>query len=195
MPYRVCPYLPGEICCRLSPRKVFVMPPDQSLLAPHAPRPLWCRGAWLLCWTLLLAAPPALGQMVYVTDRIVANLYPIPVAGSRPVDRLPTGTPLEQLEKRGEFVRVRSREGTEGWMLRRHLMVDEPAQVLLLRLSEENRRLRTEVADQRREEPLQPARYTGWGALLTVTGLVVGFFLGMRYLDWRFRTRHGGMRV
>lgn len=173
-------------------------------------RSLPCRKGWihyrigaalLLC--LLLPFQSTVAETLYVTDRLAADLYPAPRAAGKPVQHLPTGTALQVLTRQGAFIRIRAPDGNEGWIHQRQLQEDMPAQVLLLSLAQQHERTvkeldvtRRQLAEQTRaaQQNHQVSR-SWWMFFAVLVSLVTGFILGIMWLDWRIRERHGGFRL
>lgn len=155
----------------------------------------------LLGW--LWAGYAQAAELMYVTDRLAAAMYPAPRAAGKPMDYLPTGTALRVLTEQRDFVRVRTQEGVEGWIQRQQLQEDVPAQVLLLSLAQQHERttqeldrLRQQLADQNQLIKQQQRTARPWWVLLLVgVALCCGFIFGTLWLDWRLRERHGGFRL
>lgn len=166
---------------------------------------VWTRyqmGAALL-FCLLWPFQPVAADTLYVTDRLAAELYPAPRAAGKPIQLLPTGTTLQVLTHQGDFVRVRTADGDEGWIARQQLQEDMPAQVLLLSLAQQHERTtreldltRRQLAEQTRaaQQNHQVSR-SWWMFFAVLVSLVTGFILGIMWLDWRIRERHGGFRL
>ncbi|PKM46440.1 MAG: hypothetical protein CVV05_01825 [Gammaproteobacteria bacterium HGW-Gammaproteobacteria-1] len=159
--------------------------------------------AALLLLCLLLPLPMVAAQTLYVTDRLAAELYPAPRAAGKPIRLLPTGTSLQVLARQGDFVRVRGSDGNTGWIHVRHLQEDMPAQVLLMSLAQQHERTareldlaRRQLAEQTRaaQQNHQVSR-SWWMFFAVLVSLVAGFILGIMWLDWRIRERHGGFRL
>lgn len=114
----------------------------------------------LLCAALGVSAPLA-AQTRYVSDELVINFRSLPSNEGRILKSLTSGTRLEVLEMQeaGEWARVRTRDGSEGWV-RQQYLVDQP--VAADRLEAANReveRLTRTVADLReRLATVQSAR-------------------------------------
>ena len=102
------------------------------------------RAAALAGAALLAAAAVAAAEKAYVTDRVFLGLYAEPGVG-RPFRSLETGTPLEVLERRGRWVRVRTPKGEEGWVRAAYLMPQPPARVTMPALKAEHERLKAEL--------------------------------------------------
>lgn len=160
-------------------------------------------GATALLLCLLLPLHSAAADTLYVTDRLAAELYPAPRAAGKPLRLLPTGTTLHALTRQGDFVRVRTPDGNEGWIQQQQLQEDMPAQVLLLSLAQQHERTakelditRRQLAEQTRaaQQNHQVSR-SWWMFFAVLVSLVTGFILGIMWLDWRIRERHGGFRL
>jgi len=78
-----------------------------------------------LCW--LCGA-----QAAHITDKLLAGLYEEPSSGQKPIKLLASGTPVDVLEKRGGYQRVKLADGTEGWVNGSYVTEEKPAQVKLL---------------------------------------------------------------
>ena len=174
--------------------------PNGNRLLQH---PLRGPLAILIFLLLPLVAAPATAQTLYVTDRIVADLYTQPNAVGTPAARLPTGTAVQLLARRNGFVRVRTPENHEGWVSSRLLQAEVPAQVALMVLGEQQQYATTELERARR----QLAQYRNaagnarqvssswWMFAALLAALLAGFVIGVVWLDGRRRGRHGGFRV
>lgn len=86
------------------------------------------RSPRLAVWPLLgaLLAAPAARAAVYVTDQLEITLRSGPTLENRIIKMLGTGTPLEELEEREGWTRVRTAGGEEGWVLSRYLTGEAP---------------------------------------------------------------------
>jgi SH3 domain protein len=100
----------------------------------------------VLC--LVLAPLAARAETVYVSDRLVVALRAAAADTAAVVKALEVGTPLEVLERAGNFARVRDRQGTEGWAETRHLAAEPPARAQLARVNEELARLRAQLGER-----------------------------------------------
>lgn len=97
------------------------------------------RALWLILLLGLVGAGDAQGARI--TDKLLAGLYPNPDSSERPIRVVPSDTPLERLEKQGEFTRVRLGDGSEGWVESRFITDEKPARIMLLELQAKNSRL------------------------------------------------------
>jgi SH3 domain protein len=87
-------------------------------------------------WILLLAmlwgtVPPALAETRYVSDVLVINLRDAPSSRGTTVALLRTGEGFEVLGANGDFLRVRTPAGDEGWVSQQYTTAETPkAQVI-----------------------------------------------------------------
>ncbi len=115
----------------------------------------------LAALVLLTSSPVSRAETVYVSDDLIINFRSLPSNQGRIVKLLPSGTPLDVIERQqnGEWARVRTRGGDEGWVLQQYVQ-DQP--VAADRLKEANReveRLTSAVADlKERLNTVQSAR-------------------------------------
>ncbi len=150
----------------------------------------------IVFFLLLPLAPVQAADSRFVTDTILVELRERPSAQSNVAGVAPTGTPVKVLEGYGIYSKVTLPDGRQGWVESRLLSEREPAQVTLLRVMDEYERLN--AANQRLEaqvERSRPGTFMVWSAIGLSVGLFCGFILGTFWLEHRFRTRHGGMRI
>jgi len=95
---------------------------------------------------ILLLAPLAVAQSVWVSDEFEVMLRTGPSTGNAIERMLPSGTALQVLEVDEEtgYSRVRTEAGTEGWVLTRYLMNEPSAREQLAALT---RRLTNAAAE------------------------------------------------
>ena len=110
-------------------------------------------GGWkgLLPVLLLSAVFAGTVQGARITDKLLAGLYAEPDSTTQPLRVLPSDTPLERLEKRGDFTRVRLGDGTEGWVESRFITDEKPARIMLLELQAKNSQLQQQLRDAERQ--------------------------------------------
>jgi SH3 domain protein len=87
----------------------------------------------LLCMGNLLAA-----EFSYVTDELLLGLYTGDTASGKRIRSIESGTPLEIIERKQNYARVRTREGEEGWVKAGFLVKEKPAKTLVAELTREN---------------------------------------------------------
>lgn len=120
----------------------------------------------ILILVLLLTSSVAQAGKMYVTDRIVLDLYEADSAVSPVLKQLPTGTPMSVLETNGPYTKVRLKDGTTGWVEGGFLTDEKPIQNLYTELMAEHRALKKQIAasdDQSRIRDLEAAaKDAGW---------------------------------
>jgi SH3 domain protein len=142
-------------------------------MSAHSTGPILC--AALLTALLLGQSLPVAAATRYVSDELIINFRALPSNQGRIIELLPSGTRLEVLEQQqeGEFSRVRTSKGTEGWVLTQYL-VDQP--VAATRLETANRevaRLSRSVTElQQRLETVLAERGEAQQSESTLTGQV-----------------------
>lgn len=70
----------------------------------------------------------------HITDKLLAGFYKAPDKSSQPIKALPSGTPLEVLEEKDGYSKIRLGDSSEGWVENQYITQDKPARVMLLEL-------------------------------------------------------------
>lgn len=115
-----------------------------------------CAAVMLLC-----TGTPARAETAWVVDELIINFRTLPSSNGRIAKLLPSGTPLEIVERQpdGEYVKVRTRGGDEGWVLAQYLQDQPIAAVRLEAANREVEQLTRTVTDLRqRLENVQSER-------------------------------------
>lgn len=163
-------------------------------------RDLW----WLV--VLCLGMAPAHAETVYVTDKLQVGLRAArDGAVVKPVE---TGAVLEVLERDERFVRVRDRQGSEGWLETRHVSAEVPARLQLVKLQDELTKARAQLAEVQAQPKnaaasVSPAPAAAesdteyeldylWLAVAFAM-LIAGFIAGIVWYRESIRRRMGGM--
>lgn len=105
-----------------------------AALPAHPPRHRTRLPILLALICALLAAAPAAAQTRYVTDQLEITLRAGAGTDYRILAMLPSGEPLQVLERAGDWTRVRAGEAGQGWVLSRYLADTPPARAELARL-------------------------------------------------------------
>lgn len=95
---------------------------------------------FLIILVFLALSTSLLADTMYVIDKLVLGMHESQSPDSDLVKALPTGTPLEVLERDGKFAKVRAPDGSSGWVDAGYLMKDKPAQLVILELEDKFRR-------------------------------------------------------
>ncbi len=105
-------------------------------------------------WRLLAFPPLLLGltlpaHAAFITDRIEAPLYAEKHRQGEVLKKLPSGTEVDILMKDGELARIRTREGTTGWVEFKLISAEKPLGLEYLELRSRYEALREELAAAR----------------------------------------------
>jgi len=90
---------------------------------------------------LLLVLWPIIGYSAHITDKLLANMYATPSNLEQPIQQLPSGMPVELVDEKDGFVKIRLVNGKTGWVEKRVLSEDKPVKVKLLTLQGKYREL------------------------------------------------------
>ena len=81
----------------------------------------------------------------HITDKLLAGMYSTPDNSQQPVQLLPSGTPVELINEKNGFVQVQLVDGKTGWVEKRFLSEEKPANVRLLALQSKYRQLQEKL--------------------------------------------------
>lgn len=109
-----------------------------------------------ILFVLLLVIGSA--QAAHITDKLLVGLYDKPDSSTKPIKVLPSGTPLEILEQKDTFSRVRLGDGMEGWVKSVYISKEKPARAMLLELQAKLGTLQNKL--QQAEKELKTAQAT-----------------------------------
>jgi SH3 domain protein len=104
-----------------------------------------------LILSLLIGLLISTAQAARITDKLLAGLYDEPDSTTAPIRVVPSDTPLERLDKQGDFTKVRLGDGTEGWVESRFITDEKPARIMLLELQVKNSELQQKLRDANKE--------------------------------------------
>ena len=96
----------------------------------------------LLVLVMLL---PLMSEAAHITDKLLAGMYASPNSAEQPIQLLPSGTPLELLGEKEGFVKIQLVDGKVGWVEKRFLSEEKPANVRLLALQSKHRNLQNKL--------------------------------------------------
>ncbi len=102
---------------------------------------------FLLFGVYLLAVVPALADTRYVSDQISITFRRGPGTQYRILRSLTTGTALEVLEEHGDYLKVRTRDGLEGYVLKQYISAQIPRALVIARLERELTQIRERQAE------------------------------------------------
>jgi len=96
--------------------------------------------------SLFFYLPVVQAKTFYVTDKVLVGVYEQATTESTLIKALPTGTPIEVLERVGEFAKIRSPDGTTGWVENSYLIDNKPAQLVVLDLTDQQKQLNEKLS-------------------------------------------------
>lgn len=104
--------------------------------------------AVMFCLLFLTSALllPAGAETRYVSDQLVITVREGKAAGAAIVTTLRTGAPVEVLEEDKRHLKVRSRDGAEGYVQKQYISSETPKPVIIARLEKERDRLKARLA-------------------------------------------------
>jgi SH3-like domain-containing protein len=109
----------------------------------------------LILLSCVLFGSAAIAEQMFVTDKLVLNVYAEPNQESERVATLETGDAIEVLEQAEDFLRVQLSDEREGWVDASYLTKDAPAIVRVRALEKENKTATQAVQKQHAEQRAQ----------------------------------------
>lgn len=110
---------------------------------------------------LLAAAVCSHAETAYVIDKLLVGVHKEKSIDSEIVKVLPTGTPVEVLERDGELARIKEPDGETGWVDAGYLMSEQPAALLLEDLEKKNKELAEALRQARAGTTAEPGEEPG----------------------------------
>jgi hypothetical protein len=117
---------------------------------------------------LLLAVAQGPGA-AHITDKLVVGMYPQPGTDGAPLRLLPSGTPLQVLQRKDGYSEVSLADDTRGWVASTYITEEKPAKAMLLETQAKLRQMGLELAALREKAAETPAGDGGAEAPLTAT--------------------------
>jgi uncharacterized protein YgiM (DUF1202 family) len=106
----------------------------------------------------LLTVSAALAETGYVSERLSVPLNPAPDDIGPALKRLEAGSAIEVLARSERYVRVRDKQGAEGWIDARFVTSEAPARLQVGKLQDDLGKARKDLADaQARAKQLETA--------------------------------------
>lgn len=108
---------------------------------------------WLSC-SLVIALvsmyiPSAHAETLWVTDMLQLELYANSDMSGRPIKKLRSGDALDVIERGSRYAKVRTEDGTQGWVKSLYLVDKEPARTRVNKLEDANTSLGETVTNLR----------------------------------------------
>lgn len=92
-----------------------------------------------------------MAETVYVHDYLRLGVRSNPNSSESPIAVVTTGDALTVLEREGNYIRIRTKEGEEGWVSKAYVSTEKPARLQLEQLQQEYARNETETKDLRQQ--------------------------------------------
>ncbi len=92
-----------------------------------------------------LAVPASHADTQYVTDMLVLSLREGPGNEHNTIRTLQTNAPVEVLEEQEGFLKVRTEQGEEGWVLKQYITSETPKPIIIAGLNKEIERLKARL--------------------------------------------------
>lgn len=99
----------------------------------------------LLLLLAMVASAPAWAEQRYVSDQLVITLRQGQGEKFKILKTLKSGTPLDVLDENGNYLHVRTQDGTEGYVLTQYITDETPKPIIISRLEKENSDLKTRL--------------------------------------------------
>lgn len=101
---------------------------------------------WFTFIALVQISLSVQAKTFYITDKVLVGVYEQANAESKLLSTLPSGTPLEIIERNENFVKVRSPDGTNGWIEKSYMIEHKPAQLVVLELTDKQKQSSEQLA-------------------------------------------------
>lgn len=101
---------------------------------------------WIAFFASVAASLSAQAQTYYITDKVLVGVYEEANAESSLLTTLPSGTPLEVIERKANFAKVRSPDDSNGWIDNSYLIEHKPAQLVVLELTDKQKQVNEQLA-------------------------------------------------
>jgi hypothetical protein len=103
------------------------------------------RNRWVVCAALTALLTPQVYAASYVTDRLSAPLYGANADDAPVVKQVVAGAPLTVLERSGTMFKVRTEDGSVGWMSAALIIDEKPLQTLFIELSDRHNKAQEQI--------------------------------------------------
>lgn len=95
----------------------------------------------------LLVTVEAHAETVYVSDMLRVGVRTEPGTDGAPISVVVSGMELEVLERKGNYMRIRTKSGVEGWVNSAYATKQLPSRRIAENLEEEKTELNTQIAE------------------------------------------------
>lgn len=95
----------------------------------------------LICATLTTLLASGQATAAYITDKVIAPLFEAAQGEGKPSQVLSTGMPVNILKSEGNWTKIRTADGSEGWVEQIYITEEKPARSAVIGLQGEKREL------------------------------------------------------
>lgn len=106
---------------------------------------------WIALFSLLALffTTSALAETTFITDKISVELYSSSFQRGVLVSTVKSGAIVEVLETDGDYSKIRSPDGQEGWLHNKYLSTEKPTQISYMQLMAKHKQLQDEAEQLR----------------------------------------------
>lgn len=101
----------------------------------------------LIALPLLLLSGNLLAESVYVSDTLRVGVRPEPGNDTPAVSVVVSGMELEVIERKGNYMRIKTKSGVEGWVSNNYVTKQKTGRQLAEEMEEKNNSLNAKVED------------------------------------------------
>jgi len=88
----------------------------------------------------------------YVSDQLIINMREGKGNEYKIIKMLTAGTPLEIIEESQQYLKVRTQNGQEGWVLKQYITLETPKKEIIAGLEKEIARLKTKLENYQKDK-------------------------------------------
>jgi SH3 domain protein len=100
-----------------------------------------------LFFIILIAAPAAVyADTQYVSDQLIITMRRGAGSDFMIVKTLKSGTPLEIIKEKDKYYKVKTTDGTEGWVLKQYMSAETPKPIVINSLNKEIGKLKARIS-------------------------------------------------
>jgi len=120
-----------------------------------------------LMFTLFFFTGSVMAETVYVTDELRLGVRNNPTSAERSFTTVVTGDALQVLDRSGDYLKIRAKDGTEGWVSKAFVISDKPARLQLESLQAQYAQRESELNTLRQELSATSEKYDSSAKQLT----------------------------
>ncbi len=103
-------------------------------------------------YCIMFSLPLAYGATQYVSDNLIITMREGMGNEYKIIKTLKSGTPVEVIEEMGDYYRVRTGDGKEGWVLKRFIETETPKPIIIAGLQKKIERLNKDIETLKNEK-------------------------------------------